>query len=704
MPTLQDIQARTIGQVNSLTTALKLSKDDFISEDFSVTVNPIELLVSLFKSLKGYDWLVENISKFIVYVLPGLEWTVKGLLLTNLQAMLSCSVNPIITRKTILEGTVFDVKKIDLLNIFKYSPLDTNPTAKSVDAKRNYYYFGCTREDGVMYIDDLKFARDFNAVLWYAKNTPNERIVWRRQKDMGKDLQLKNIVSGTGLTWYKQPKSNGIVTIEYNVNSDELTNSEHSGMNLQEPMEDCMHVYIGCNIPMYPTEVEESKNDISDKTRKIAAYDALIEELEELQGVVTTTYLEEHQETTNNLDDPLAEKYLTSKYKEEKSAIEFIKKTIRTASRTTTLVTELANDMTVEADGSLSRFFTLGGPNGTNFLIDNELASSTRKREIADKVEIQRDIYISGEYPSATSNYYYLHPLIEFNTDFVFSMNPLFDAKVVTAQLIDALTGMFSYSNDFGQITIQTQFIQAQIREIVEKIINRDTAIINDCFFSFTNETYNDMLQQVELSRVGMNAGSGGAPYNIPSADDIMESLNSLSPDATKEEIRSAIEGTIYSAVSSANPHGAGEWSVTADMNGDMLTNLLMKLVYVIVTTIVSPKIYVLIMMNLKIMEEDASFDLQKFISQFKDMIVELIQSVKNAILDWFIEQLNTLIKELASQLATRLVLEQYQYYIDLLKRCISCIKIHGKQYDWVMDDVDYADITEITEYTSEEC
>ena len=91
---------------------------------------------------------------------------------------------------------------------------------------------------------------------------------------------------------------------------------------------------------------------------------------------------------------------------------------------------------------------------------------------------------------------------------------------------------------------------------------------------------------------------------------------------------------------------------------------------------------------------------LQKFISQFKGMIAELVQSIKNEILDWFIDQLNILIKDIAAQLAVTLVAEQYEYYVNLFNRCVKCLRLHGSEYDWNMDDVDYADITGMTEYS----
>ena len=740
MPNLKDIQDSALAKVNSLTTSLKFSKDDFFADLFgdgfgvSVEANPIAMLVTIFKSLKGYDWLIDKIAQFIAKVLPGLEWSVKGVLLANLKAMTTCSINPLITKKIIKNGAVFDINRIDLLNMFAYSPLDSasSQNQKKFDPKRNYYYFGCSKDDGVNYVDDLRNARDFNAVLWYAKNTPNERIVWRRKKDLGTDITMvKRNIGGT-VTWYKQPKSNGIVTIEFSKTSASISDSENNPMNIQEPMDNCMHVFIGCNVPLNSDTAEQIRSEISENTRMVYAYDELLEELADIKSMIDEYYnilldkeiegdaafssqmmqgdssiidgVPNYAEEAMRFDGRINGLY--KEYENEIATIEKLSKVIRTASPTTTLSAEL--------DGIASYNFPLASANGYTFTIPSDLMESTRKKVILEKMSNLRslDNLGDGEYPSAQSNYYYMHPLVEFNTDFVLSMDPLFDSKVVTAQLIDALTGVVRYCTDAGgnvKASFQMQFMEAQIRELVEKIIRRDSAVVNDCFFSFTNDAYNSMLQQVEMGRAGLYSFNGINAQSIPSAEEILSDLNTLSSDATKEEIQSAISSTLFKAVSSCNPHDPGNLNAvfgleSSGANENILTTLLEKLVYVIVTIVVSPKVYILMMLNMHIMGQDGNFDLQKYIEQFKDMIIELIQTIKNMILDWFINELNTLISELASQLAVKLVLEQYQYYINLLKKCLMCIKIHRSEYDWAMDDVDYADITALTEYANEEC
>ena len=162
MATPQETSRDVMSKVNSVIAALdsypELSSTNTQSS-FSMSANPIGLFVDFFRLTKGYDWLINTISKFISYGLPALELAVKGVLLSNIKNMLSCSVNPIITENMINNGIVFDINQIDLLNIFSFSPLD-----KRTDNLGRYYYFGCDPKDGIETIDDVKKSRDFNAV------------------------------------------------------------------------------------------------------------------------------------------------------------------------------------------------------------------------------------------------------------------------------------------------------------------------------------------------------------------------------------------------------------------------------------------------------------------------------------------------------------------------------------------------------------
>ena len=147
-----------------------------------------------FKGTVGYDVLINIISTFISTELPALEVAVKGVLLTNIKNLLTCSLNPFITDDILREGIVFDLSQIDITDKLRYSP---------ISQKGKYYYFGCNKCETAMDVRDTCTKKsnlfkntlggfvptytnsesedsDFDCLLWYMKNRATKREVWSR--------------------------------------------------------------------------------------------------------------------------------------------------------------------------------------------------------------------------------------------------------------------------------------------------------------------------------------------------------------------------------------------------------------------------------------------------------------------------------------------------------------------------------------------
>lgn len=691
MPTPQETKQDVMSKINGVMAALNLYPQlnpTNTQLSFSPSANPIDLLVDFFKTTKGYDWLIDTVSKFISFELPALELAVKGVLLSNIRIMLSCSVSPIITQKMINDGIVIDLDKIDLLHIFGYSPLD-----RSKNNPGKYYYFGCDPEDGVNMIDDLRFSRDFNALLWYAKNTPGERIVWRRENDIDKPFNIKQTSRG----WLKQVKSNGIATIEFNGRSTGLKKADGTLHLIQEPIDNCLHLFIGYCAPQ---EFGAKKDEISQCTKLLASFKKFSEQID--------TY-EDYLHDDKNIDKRLA--------KDRGATPEELNKIDRDYKNDLHKLDKLRNALNgIDIDNPESGEVTVEGiMQGTSFELNTnhviveiptELLDTNTTLVMTQKLDyMTEDISSTVDYPSATSNYYFLHPLFEWNTDLIMSIK-LFDEKVVAAQLIEALTKCISLSADFT-ISAQMQFIQEQIRDLTTKIIETDEGTVSDCFFSFSNDSYNNMLNEVELNRVRLHSVNSTTVNSVPSASEIMESINTLSHDATKEELKSAISGSLFSAASCTGNGVTNEqtkFNAEFNANFNIIDDLLTQLVYVITSIVLQPKVYMLLMANLTVLGNEPNFDLSKFIQQFSDLISSLIKEIRDHILEYFKNELLKILQDLVKTLAVRLTLEQYQYYITLLTHCLDCFKLHKNEFDWTQDDVNYADITELNQQENQEC
>jgi hypothetical protein len=131
--------------------------------------NPVGFILQLLKHLGvTYEELRDYLANFLIYILPVLEISIKGILLTNLKNMISCSVDPRIPQKYRermgvgcgsgqIEGYGIDIsiESIDFLDKLSENPLS--------DFGKEMYF-------GLEGIDDVyKFARaeDFDAFLWF---------------------------------------------------------------------------------------------------------------------------------------------------------------------------------------------------------------------------------------------------------------------------------------------------------------------------------------------------------------------------------------------------------------------------------------------------------------------------------------------------------------------------------------------------------
>lgn len=692
MATPQETKQDTMSKVNGVIAALNLypNLDQTNTQlSFSSSANPIDLLVDFFKATKGYDWLIDTVSRYISYELPALELAVKGVLLSNIRIMLSCSVTPIITRNMINDGIVVDLNRTDLLNIFSYSPL-----IKTENNIGRYYYFGCDPEDGINMIDDLKYARDFNAVLWYAKNTPGDRIVWRREGDIDKQTIVTRIDENN---WSKQVKSNGIATIEFNGRSSGLRKADGSQHFIQEPIDNCLHLFIGYCAPQ---ETGGKREEISQCTKLLSQFNSFNDVIDDYIKKVSQWKKNGKKEVESRGATPDELNKIDTDCKRDLHILDKLQHALDgfdvdnpTSERTT--VIDIMGGTSIELNSIHE-----------TIVIPAELLNTSTTIVKTQKIDyMESDVSSTLDYPSPESNYYYLHPLFEWNTDFIMSMK-LFDEKVVAAQLIEALTNCLSFDVKFS-ISPQMQFVQLQIRDLVTKIIETDEGTVSDCFFSFSNDSYNAMLSEVELNRARLHSINGNTVNSVPSASDVMESLNTVSHDATKEELQSAISGTLFSAASSTKPGITGEelqLKTDFSVNFNIIDNLLTQLTYVITSIVLQPKVYTLLMANLTVLGSEPNFDIAKFMQQFSDLISSLIKEIRDNILQYFTEELMKVLQELVKTLAVKLTMEQYQYYITLLTHCIACLKLHRGEFDWTQDDVDYADITELNQTENQEC
>ena len=605
------------------------STNTLLSMDTST--NPFTFLMDAFKNTAGYDTLIRILSNFIVYELDAVELAVKGILMSNVKNLISCSINPYIPDDLLREGIVFDLRQLDITDL-----LQTCPTDPKIG---QYFYFGC---EEMTKPDDTRFSEDFNAVLWYMKNRATKREVWKNErvnKENGERPALDK----------KDKKIDGIITLEYNERAMGIKDALGNGMSIQTPFNNSIHVFIG------NTDFINSNNLQKDLDAKANDIKITQDELQKLEDDVTA----KQAEMTDLANNIIEQKIDFNEYLQKNEQLN-----------------EDLNNLQKEISKKNEKIHSL---NDEYYEILNSYKQFLESPDI--------------KYKPIEKNYYYRKTLIEFNYDYITSLK-LFDSKVVAAQLLDQLTGLL---NIHLNLSYARQLIKNETLKMVRDIVESDDLVVSDCFFTFSNADYDAMLQKAEMNRSGLfsiNGEENSAVKIDPST--ILDSLNGISQSATQQEMQSIIEGSlteISGTISDTSYEQTDKVNFGVRMN--FIENLMNHLACVITLSVLSPKVYLLILINLKTLGRETNFNLQDFIAMFKQLIASIIRSVRDQLIQYLVNELMKLLSDLASAVAAKMAVEQAAYYARLIKRLIDCFsrKRDNRTLDFNIDRVEHADI-----------
>ena len=632
---------------------------------FNTSSNPFPFLMDCFKSTTGYNILIKILSKFIMLGLPAVEIAVKGVLLANIKNILSCAINPFISDEILRNGIVFNLQQIDITDTLRYSPLDEIG---------KYYYFdnyekstvtdstGKKKEiDIPKQVDDLKVSKDFNCLIWYMKHIASFREVWGQQPDA--TGERTNVIENNDTYWNKKKKKcrkgAGIVTLEYNVRPEGLRNAEGYGMSsgdasyagLQTPYGECLHVFLG--------NVKEKSNEEGNKQQ-----DAYIE--------ATKALMEANEQIS------IAEKAIEDIKKQQKKYEQDRKKANIKQEDYAELISNCREQIKVKEK---------------EIQTQKEIIKTSKEKKvnaIKELRKIQANM-TNNDYRKITQNYYYRRTLVEFNTDYVMSLK-LFDPKVVTAQLLDSLMGLLNIDLN---LTYKQMLIKNEVKKMVQMIVETDDTVVSDCFFTFTNDDYNAMLEKAELNRAKLFSING--EQNTTTTIDpkeILRSLNELDDSAIQSGDTTVIEHALTEISGNITTMDAMEGdAINFGARMNFIENLMNNLAYVITSAVLSPKVYLLILINLEILGKDTNFNLEGFIGQFKQLIASLIRTIRDQLIKYLVDELMKILGNIATEISVKIGIEQAQYYYRLMKKIIDCFKRKGTTLDFTIDSVEHADI-----------
>ena len=567
----------------------------------------------------------------------------------------------------------------------------------------------------------------------------------------------------------KYTKDFGVLTLEYSPRTGKLIQSDGNPMHQQTPYDNILHVFFG-NVKEIPsTERDAAENswaESSDSNKQSQIAIQTIDGFRKLhQKVWKRKYKELKKTTTNKTDlDNLDAKFLyglvyytmlieggatkeikdvfetnllgtyegfddinilTQKINEINQCIQRYKKLIYTGSGN---VNEpKANDDVyaqptspkIEFDFEVFKDFItemkdlLKISDGSYYSIG---AFAKRISQIMDKNE--NLFYLKSRtvsYPEARKNYYLKRTLFEFNADYVNSLQ-LFDPKVLAAQLITSLFGTTTMSLMVGATASwKTELIRDVVKDMVKKQIASEDFVVSDCFFTFTNDAYNGMLRAADLRQAGLYSQHGEENGNNKiDPTKMLEGLNDFANCADQAGQTTVIKGVIMDAAAevSKDVYNENEYlaiNTNFGVNMSFIETLMMNLCTQLVMAILSPKVYLLILVNLEMFGLSTNFDLKSFIERFDALIRSIVKSVVDQFMQYITQEIMKIVEELIQKLIKKLTLEQVEMYARLIKQILMHLRLLtscGETLGWTQDVPEYADIvsSESSQEPIDEC
>ena len=700
--------------------------DSSPSLSINFATNPIGFLLQILKHLGiTYEEIRLWLTKFLIYVVPALEISVKAILLTNLKNMISCSVDPRIPEKyrkrhkgysspeytdTSQEyGIDINIESIDFLDKLSVNPLSI---------------FGSEMYFGLDGVDDVyKFARadDFDAFLWFVIHRgkfPNSSSI--NTLDDLKDICVhktgEESVTPTDGSLLSQ------VDIMYNPSGSTIL---LGNTFTYKPNGHVISICIDRKYDENNSIVHNTLVPVSDDWSSVNWYARQASQLGKNLGFGWSVNWKDKTATTRFRKGLKPRNYAKEKalcnlqYIDQASSTAPITGLVNNKLRFTILPKPyihipqiskgeppwrfkkmlfndkgeydvngkytFAKNPSVTYNNSYVEFRTDGGAVVLMNYKSGKVTVSNKDKLVKELMEC---------YPGLT--------VFEFNYDYVMSLK-LFDAKVMATTLLDSLINTRMGINlSFNNSKIDNSEL---IKQILKNIIESDDSAVNDCYYTFDNSKYESLLRKAEEKRAKQES-FGNVTHKSGSFDDVRKILDEYNENGELNEQIDILQRVITQAAVTYSD-GVDEKD-KYDVEYNFVFDLIENLVTAIVNGILSPKVLLLLEVNQKIMGGTwEKFSMRELIEALQRLIVSIIKEVRDLVIQELLKLILSQLEPIIQMLESILLREQLENYSDAIMEIIrNCpfiwFKFGNRDEETKLDTVDYADI-DTSELTEEE-
>lgn len=252
----------------------------------------------------------------------------------------------------------------------------------------------------------------------------------------------------------------------------------------------------------------------------------------------------------------------------------------------------------------------------------------------------------------------------------------LFNNVQIISSIFDELLGaqILSINKTTEQISAEKM-----IAGLVNKMINNvdtDSDVIDDSFYIFSNDTYNQMLEESEKKKNGKFTYNPNEPHIAIDQQILLDSLNGLKIDGLSiSQQTKVLTDTIDAVTNDLVSKGKVEDKYSFSFKFDFIKKIITKLTTTIAMVIFSPKIIYLFSMTARLYGLTDPDDIVEFIKSNINIFKIIIIKIRDILIQIFIDKIKEMLAPLIAQVSIELVKEKFAMYKKQIDDIISLIE-----------------------------
>lgn len=642
----------TLSNINSLVTT---------------NANPFDYLINIYLLIGDKSGLLKFLTNLLTYSLPLIELGIKGILLSNLKNMISCSLDPRIPNELRMDfndlnnvqGAVFSMSNIDIVDMLTVSPF--------TEVGKTMYFGGKDAKSPFEFVR----ADDFNAFLWLLFN--KKTFLSPKDSSTITELSNQNLLKSFNIngkdfvigTTFRSNQNANILSMCMKSEDGNSTFVPFSHENVSANWYVNRKQYLEFLTP--PNQREPRNYSEEYPIINVKVFDSTNVNRRQIKIAVLPkpfVHLPHGKKGSEGIEEPA---WRIQRILFDSDGNPNIK------GKYTVNIPNLNG----QDDGYKVTYNINGG--GT---LEVDKATGSYQIVGADPKNVLRECY-----PGLT--------IYEFNYDFVMGMK-LFDPEVVAKQLINSVLNI-QLGLEMPMVTKNTILGREKIVEIVSNIIESYETENNDCMWSFSNDKYNAMLERSEVLKSNNYKFQGSNETNYINIDEILKPMESFSTvNATLEENINTLEYTFNNVAIAITEgtDGVDEYKLQISV----IKNLLSNFVSTLINGLLSPKIMILFEMNkymLGMYNSNFNFSLEDFLRTIWNIIYAIIKEVCDLILKELLQLVLKELQPLIDCITSQIIQEQIDQYRRLIETIIkTCTFSSNKSdIDTQLDNIYGADI-----------